>query len=182
MQSNYLIFEFNYCNHFDVFKTFIFSSKNLLDLHFILNSVFIEFVNSFDRFTLFTQDLNQFKKSTLRKILSFRLKNSFFSSFNIIIKKLISFKSLNKLKISMNIVMINAAVFYKLNFRKNKATNVKYYFMMIFEINNTLTIYRVQNDLKIFSIKINEISEIFIKKSSLKKIKTKFYFNFYDLL
>ena len=54
--------------------------------------------------------------------------------------------------------------------------------MTMFEINDALTIYRVKNDLKVFSIKINGISEIFIKKSSLKKTKTKFHFNFLDLL
>ena len=115
-------------------------------------------------------------------MLSFRSKNSFFFSFNIITKKSISFKSLNKSKTLTNIVMIDVIVFYKLNFRKNKTTNVKCYFMIIFEIDDALTIYRVQNDLKFLSIEINEMSEIFIKKFSLKKIKAKFYFNFHDLL
>ena len=59
---------------------------------------------------------------------------------------------------------------------------MKCYFMMIFKIDDALTIYRVKNDLKIFLIEINEIGEIFIKKSSLKKIKAKFYFDFHDLL
>ena len=97
-------------------------------------------------------------------------------------KRSILFKSLNKLKILMNIVMIGVIVFYKLNFRKNKATNVKYYFMTMFKIDDALTIYRVQNDLKISLIEINKINEIFIKKFFLKEIKTKFYFNFHDLL
>ena len=52
----------------------------------------------------------------------------------------------------------------------------------MFEINDALTIYRVQNDLKFFSIKINEVDEIFIKKSFLKEIKTKLHFDFHDLL
>ena len=128
------------------------------------------------------RDLNQFKKSTLKKTLNFKLNNSFISSFNMITKKSISFKSLNKSKISTNIVMINVVIFYKLNFRKNKTINVKYYFMIMFEIDDALTTYRVKNDLKILSIKINEMSEIFIKKFSLKKIKAKFYFDFYNLL
>ena len=54
--------------------------------------------------------------------------------------------------------------------------------MIIFEIDDALTIYRVKNDLKILSIKINEMNEIFIKKSSLKEIKAKFYLDFHDLL
>ena len=54
--------------------------------------------------------------------------------------------------------------------------------MMMFKINDALTIYRVKNDLKVFLIKINEMSETFIKKSSLKKIKIKFHFDFHDLL
>ena len=78
--------------------------------------------------------------------------------------------------------MIDVAVFYKLSFRKNKTTNVKYYFITIFKINDALTIYHVQNNLKFLLIKINEMSEIFITKLSLKKIKTKFYFDFHDLL
>ena len=78
--------------------------------------------------------------------------------------------------------MIDIVVFYKLNSRKNKTTNVKCYFMTMFEIDDALTIYRVKNDLKIFSIEINEMSEIFIKKFSLKEIKAKFYFDFHDLL
>ena len=52
----------------------------------------------------------------------------------------------------------------------------------MFEIDDALTTYRVQNDLKFFLIKINEMNELFIKKLSLKKIKTKFYFDFHDLL
>ena len=76
----------------------------------------------------------------------------------------------------MNIVMIDIVVFYKLNFRKNKAINVKYYFMIIFEIDNALTIYYVKNDLKILSIKISKISKIFIKKSFLKKNQSKALF------
>ena len=59
---------------------------------------------------------------------------------------------------------------------------MKYYFMTMFEIDNALTIYRVQNNLKPFLIKINKMNETFIKKSSLKKIKAKFYFDFHDLL
>ena len=114
--------------------------------------------------------------------MNFRLNISFTSSFNVVIKKSISFKLLNKLKTSTNIVMIGAVVFYKLNFRKNKIISVKYYFIMMFEIDDALTIYRDQNDLKIFLIEINKMSEIFIKKFSLKIIKTKFYFDFYDLL
>ena len=128
------------------------------------------------------QDLNQFKKSTLKKTLNFKSNNSFTSSFNVVTKKLISFKLLNKLKILTNIVIIDVVVFYKLNFRKNKITNIKYYFIMMFEIDDALMIYHVQNDLKVFSIKINEINEIFIKKSSLKEIKVKLHFNFHDLL
>ena len=76
----------------------------------------------------------------------------------------IPFKSLNKLKISMNIVMIGVVVFYKLNFRKNKTASVKYYFMIMFEIDDALMIHYVQNDLKFSLIEINEISEIFTKK------------------
>ena len=182
MQSNYLIFEFDCCNHFDAFKTFMFFLKNSSDLRFTSNFVFIKHVDSSNRFTSFTQNLNQFKKSTLRKTLNFRSNNSFIFSFNVVIKKLISSESLNKLKTSTNIVMIDVVTFYKLNFRKNKTTNVKCYFMMMFEIDDALTIYRVKNDLKIFSIKINEMNEIFIKKSSLKKIKIKFYLDFHDLL
>ena len=53
---------------------------------------------------------------------------------------------------------------------------------MIFKIDDALTTYRVKNDLKIFSIEINEMNEIFIKKSSLKEIKAKLYFDFHDLL
>ena len=75
--------------------------------------------------------------------------------------------------------MIDVVVFYKLNFRKNKVTDVKCYFMMMFEIDDALTIYRVKNDLKVFLIKINEMNETFIKKFSLKKIKTKFHFDFH---
>ena len=54
--------------------------------------------------------------------------------------------------------------------------------MIIFNINNVLLIYRVQNNLKAFSVEINEISETFIKKFSLKKIKAKSYSDFHDLL
>ena len=140
MQSNCLIFEFDRCNHFNAFKAFMFSLKNSFDLRFISNFVFIKFVNSLNRFTSLTQNSNQFKKSTLRKTLNFKLNNSFISSFNVVTKRSISFKSLNKLKISMNIVMIDAAVFYKLNFRKNKVINVKCYFMMMFEIDDALIV------------------------------------------
>ena len=52
----------------------------------------------------------------------------------------------------------------------------------MFEIDDALTIYRVKNDLKISSIKINEMNKIFIKKLFLKKIKAKFYLDFHDLL
>ena len=182
MQLNRLIFELDRCNHFDIFKTFMLSLKNSSDFRFTSNFIFIKFVDSLNWFTSLTQDLNQFKKSTLRKTLNFKSNNSFISSFNIITKKSILFESLNKLKISTNIVMIDVVVFYKLNFRKNKTINVKCYFMTMFEINDALTIYRVKNDLKIFLIEINEMSDIFIKKSSLKKIKIKFYLNFHDLL
>ena len=182
MQSNYLIFEFDCCSHFDIFKTLMPSLKNLFNFRFILNLVFIEFVDSFNQLTSFAQDSDQFKKSTLKKILSFWSKNSFSFSFNIITKKSISFKSLNKLKTSTNIIIIDVIIFYKLNFRKNKIADVKYYFMTIFEINNALTIYRVQNDLKFLLIEINEMSEIFIKKLFLKEIKAKLHFDFHDLL
>ena len=182
MQSNCLIFEFDRCSHFNVFKTLMLLLKNSFDFCFISNSVFIEFVDSSDRFTSLTQDLNQFKKSTLRKTLNFKSNNSFISSFNIVTKKLISSELLNKSKISTNIVMIDVVVFYKLNFRKNKAADVKCYFMMMFKIDDALTIYHVKNDLKIFSIKVNKVGETFIKKSSLKEIKAKFYFDFHDLL
>ena len=182
MQSNRLIFEFDRCSHFNIFKTFMFSLKNSLDLRFISNLIFIKFVDLSNRFISLTQDLNQFKKSTLKKTLNFKSNNSFIFSFNIVTKKSISSESLNKLKILTNIVMIDVIVFYKLNFRKNKTINVKCYFMMIFEINDALTIYRVKNDLKILLIKINEMNEIFIKKFSLKEIKAKFYFDFHDLL
>ena len=97
-------------------------------------------------------------------------------------KKSILFKSLNKSETLTNIIMIDVVVFYKLNFQKNKTTNVKYYFMIMFEIDDALTIYRVKNDLKTFLIEINEMSEIFIKKLSLKKIKAKFHSDFHDLL
>ena len=147
MQLNCLIFEFNHYNHFNTFKTFMFFLKNLFDLRFISNFVFIKFVDSLNRFILFTQNLNRFKKSTLKKILNFKSNNWFISLFNIVIKKSISSESLNKSKISTNIVMIDVVVFYKLNFRKNKAINIKYYFMMMFEIDDALTIYRVKNDL-----------------------------------
>ena len=182
MQSNRLIFELDRCNHFDVFKALMSFLKNSFDLRFTSNLVFIEFVDSSDRFTSFTQDSDQFKKLTLKKTLNFKLNNSFTSSFNVVIKKSISSESLNKSKISTNIVMIDVVVFYKLNFRKNKAANVKCYFMTMFKIDDALTIYRVKNDLKIFSIEINEMGEIFIKKSFLKKIKAKLYFDFHDLL
>ena len=143
IQSNRLIFEFNRYNHFDIFKTFMFSLKNSFDFRFISNFVSIKFINSSNQFTSFTQDLNQFKKLTLRKTLSFKINNLFISSFNIVTKKLILFKSLNKSRTLTNIVMIDVAAFYKLNFRKNKTINVKYYFMTIFEIDDALTIYRV---------------------------------------
>ena len=58
--------------------------------------------------------------------------------------------------------MIDVVVFYKLNFRKNKTTKIKYYYITMFKIDDALTIYRIQNDLKSFLIKINEVSEIFI--------------------
>ena len=182
IQSNCLIFEFDRCSYFDIFKTFMFFSKNLFDLRFISNLVFIEFVDLSDQFTSFTQDSNQFKKLILRKTLNFKLNNLFILSFNVVTKKLTLFKSLNKSKISTNIVMIDVIVFYKLNFRKNKTANVKCYFIIIFKIDDALTIYRVKNDLKIFSIKINKMNEIFIKKFFLKEIKAKLYFNFHDLL
>ena len=182
MQSNCLIFESDRCSHFNVFKTFMFSLKNSFDLRFILNFVFIEFVNSLNRFTSFTQDSNQFKKSILKKTLNFKSNNLFIFSFNVVTKKSTSFELLNKSRISTNIIMIDVIAFYKLNFRKNKATNVKCYFMMMFEIDDALTIYRVKNDLKVFLIKINEMNEIFIKKSFLKEIKAKFHFDFHDLL
>ena len=116
MQSDCLIFEFDYCSHFDVFKTFMFSLKNLFDFRFISNFVFIKFVNSLNRFTSFTQDSNQFKKLTLRKTLNFKSNNSLIFSFNVVMKKSTSFELLNKSKISTNIVMIDVVVFYKLNF------------------------------------------------------------------
>ena len=182
MQLNRLIFEFDYYNYFDAFKAFMFFSKNSFNLRFILNLVFIELVNSLNRFTSLMQDLNQFKKSTLRKTLNFKSNNSFTFSFNVIMKKSISFELLKKSKISTNIVIIDVVVFYKLNFWKNKTVDVKCYFMIMFEIDDALTIYCVKNDLKVFSIEINEVNEIFIKKFSLKEIKVKFYLDFHDLL
>ena len=182
MQSNCLIFEFNCCNHFDIFKTFMSFLKNSPDLRSTSNFVSIEFVDSSNRFTSLTQNSNQFKKSTLRKTLNFKSNNLFISSFNVVIKESISFKSLNKSRISTDIVMIDVVVFYKLNSRKNKAINVKCYFMMMFEIDDALMIYRVKNDLKAFSIEVNEVSEIFIKKFFLKEIKAKIHFDFHDLL
>ena len=59
---------------------------------------------------------------------------------------------------------------------------MKCYFIIMFKIDDALTIYRVKNDLKVFLIEINEMSEIFIKKSFLKEIKTKLYFDFYNSL
>ena len=114
--------------------------------------------------------------------MNFKSNNSFISSFNIVTKRSISSKLLNKLKISTNIIMIDVVVFYKLNSRKNKTTSVKYYFMMMFKIDDALTIYCVKNDLKTSLIKVNKMGEIFIKKLSLKKIKAKFYFDFHNLL
>ena len=116
MQLNCLIFELDHCNHFDVFKTFISFLKNLFNLRFISNLVFTEFIDLSNQFTSFTQDLNSFKKSTLKKTLNFKSNNSFISLFNVITKKSTSFKSLNKLKTSTNIVMIDVVVYYKLNF------------------------------------------------------------------
>ena len=182
MQSNRLIFKLNYYSHFDVFKTFMSFLKNSFDLRFTSNLVFVEFIDLLNWFTSLTQDSNQFKKLTLKKTLNLKSNNSFIFLFNVVTKKSISFESLNKSKISTNIVMIDVVAFYKLNFRKNKATNVKCYFMMIFEIDDALTIYRVKNDLKSFLIEINEMNEIFIKKSFLKEIKAKFHFDFHDLL
>ena len=182
MQSNCLIFELDRCSHFNAFKTFMLSLKNSFDFRFNSNFVFIKFVDSSNRFTSLTQDSNQFKKSTLKKTLNFRSNNSFISSFNVVTKRLISSESLNKSKTSIDIIMINVVAFYKLNFRKNKTADVKCYFMMMFEIDDALTTYRVKNDLKVLLLKINEMSEIFIKKSSLKEIKTKFYLDFHDLL
>ena len=118
----------------------------------------------------------------MKKTLNFKSNNSFIFSFNVVTKKLTSFKLLNKLKTLTNIVMINVVVFYKLNFRKNKAADMEYYFIMMFKIDDALIIYHVKNDLKAFSIKINEMNEIFIKKFFLKKIKAKFHFDFHDLL
>ena len=182
MQLNRLIFEFDRCNHFNVFKALMFSLKNSLDFRSTLNLIFIKFVDSSNQFTSFTQNSNQFKKSTLKKTLSFKSNNSFTFSFNIVTKKSILFELLNKSKTSTNIVMIDVVAFYKLNFRKNKTTDVKCYFIMMFKIDDALTIYYVKNDLKIFSIEINEMNEIFIKKSFLKKIKVKLHLDFYDLL
>ena len=48
----------------------MFSLKDLFDLRFISNFVFIEFINLFDQFTSFTQDSNQFKKLILKKTLN----------------------------------------------------------------------------------------------------------------
>ena len=78
MQLNHLIFEFDYCNDFDTFKIFIFFLKNLLNLRFISNFIFIKFIDLFNRFTLFTQNSNQFKKLIFRKTLNFKSNNSFF--------------------------------------------------------------------------------------------------------
>ena len=128
MESNYLIFEFNCCNHFDDFKIFMFFSNNSFDFRFISNLVFIEFVNSLNQFRSFTQNSNQFKKSTLKKTLNFKSNNFLIFSFNVVMKKSTSFKLLNILKISMNIVMIDVAVFYKLNFQKKKNNRRKILF------------------------------------------------------
>ena len=54
MQSNCLIFEFGRCSHFNVFKTFMSFLENSFDFRFISNFVFIEFVDSSNRFTSFT--------------------------------------------------------------------------------------------------------------------------------
>ena len=150
MQLNCLIFEFDYCSYFNIFKTFMLFSKNSFDLCFILNFVFIEFIDLLNQFTSFTQDLNQFKKLILWKTLNFKSNNLFIFSFNVVTKSLISFKSLNKSKTSTNIVMIDVVDFYKLDFRKNKTANVKCYFIIIFKIDDALTTYRVKNDLKVF--------------------------------
>ena len=116
MQLNHLIFELDRCNHFDAFKTFMPFLKNSSDFRFTSNFVSTEFFDSLNRFTLFTQDSNQFKKSTLRKTLNLKSNNSFISSFNVVTKKSISFELLNKLKTLTNIVIIDVVAFYKLNF------------------------------------------------------------------
>ena len=99
-----------------------------------------------------------------------------------ITKNLTSSESLNKIKILTNILIINAVVFYKLSFRKNKAIDIKCYSMTIFKINDVLSIYRVQNNLKTFSVKVKKMSETFIKKFSLKEIEAKLHLDFCDLL
>ena len=48
MQSNYLIFEFDRCSHFDVSKIFMSFLKNSFNFRFTLNFVFIEFINLLD--------------------------------------------------------------------------------------------------------------------------------------
>ena len=142
-----MIFEFNCCNDFDAFEAFLLSSKHLTNLCFILNSIFIEFNDFSDRLTLFRRNESRYnEKSMLKKILNFQLNNIFFLQFNLITRSSTLFKSLNKIKISTNIVIIDVIVFYKLNFRKNKATDVKCYLIIIFEINNILSIYHVQNN------------------------------------
>ena len=65
---------------------------------------------------------------------------------------------------------------------QNNRLEILFYFIIMFEIDDALTIYRVKNDLKVFLIKINEMNEIFIKKTSLKEIKIKFHFDFHNLL
>ena len=144
MQLNQLIFEFNRYNYFDVFETFMLSLKRLINFRFILNFIFIKYSNFFNRFTLFNRNKNRrSKKLTLKKIASFQSNIQFFLRFDIITRDLTSYKLLSKMKIFTNIVIINAIVFYKLHFRKNKATDVKCYSIIIFEINNALSIYCV---------------------------------------
>ena len=53
MQLNCLIFKFDRCSYFDILKAFISFSKNLFNLYFTLNFIFIKFINSLNRFTSF---------------------------------------------------------------------------------------------------------------------------------
>ena len=144
MQSNRLIFKFNYHNHFNAFEALMSSSKHVINFYFISNFVFIKFLDFFNRFILFNRDQDRrSEKIILRKTLNSQSNNLFSLRFNMITKISTLSKSLNKLKTSTNIVMIKIVVFCKLNFQKNKTANVKCYFMTIFKINNALLIYRV---------------------------------------
>lgn len=184
------------CNHFEISIIFASISEQLLDFRITSPTMLIEFGNSIialkfssssNSKTLILRN-SQTKSTSSSNISKFEFEISKRRFISLSINKSLSsfdsqtFQSSKINDQSMNIVIIDAIVYYRLNFKKHQIVEIKCYFMIIFEIDDCLQIYRIQTNLKKISIEINEIDETFINKLSLNQVKRFLHFDFHDML